>query len=208
MISLITLGQKHWTKKHSTMFRTKVTISCLQVVLGILHQLGPVLDLQINLRFLKLVWNDSPNPKTLVSYQNYVSSTIRTKVTISLLEVVLGLLQPSTPFLTSRSIWGSWNWSQMIPPNPKHWFDTKITPLAWSEPKLKFHSMRSFWASYRPSTLFLAFRSIWGSWKLSPMIPLTPKHSVWYQNCFSNIIRTNWKCPCICLLLCGLLVYR
>ena len=105
-----------------------------------------VLDLQIN---LKLVSNDSPNPKTLVWYQNYIS-----------------------------------------------------------EPKFRFHFMRSFWAFYRPSTLFLAFRSIWGSWKLSPMIPLTPKHSVWYQNCFSSIIRTNWKCPCICLLLCGLLVYR
>ena len=99
MISLITLGQKHWTKKHSTIFRTKVTMSCLQVVLGLLQHLCPVLDLQINLRFLKLVWNDSPNPKTLVWYQNYVSSTIRTKVTISLHEVVLGLLQTLHPVL-------------------------------------------------------------------------------------------------------------
>ena len=124
MISLITLGQKHWTKKHSTIFRTKVTMSCLQVVLGLLHQLGPVLDLQINLRFLKLVWNDSPNPKTLVWYQNYVSSTIRTKVTISLHEVVLGLLQTPTLFLAFRSIWGSWKLSPTIQ------FDTKIVSLA------------------------------------------------------------------------------
>ena len=86
-------------KKHSTMFGTKATISCLQVVLGLPQHLGPVLDLQINLRFLKLVWNDSPNRKTLVWYQNYVSSTIRTKVTISLHEVVLGLLQTLHPVL-------------------------------------------------------------------------------------------------------------
>ena len=108
-----------------------------------------VLDLQIN---LKLVSNDSPNPKTLVWYQNYVS-----------------------------------------------------------KPKLQFHSTRSFWAFYRPSTLFLAFRSIWGSWKWSPMIPLTQRHSVWYQNCFSSTIWTRWKCPknpSICLSLCGLPVYR
>ena len=170
---MITLGQKHLIchqKTFSTKFRTKVTISCLQVVLGLLQPLDPdwwflipknlgfraqiksvasseplsrpwpptsltpcsrfpspstwlmrsvgsflhllhVLDLQIN---LKLVSNDSPNPKTLVWYQNYVS-----------------------------------------------------------EPKFQFHFMRSFWAFYRPSTLFLAFRSIWGSWKWSPMIPLT-----------------------------------
>ena len=136
------------------------------------------------------------------------STMFGTKVTISCLQVVLGLLQHLDPVLDLQSILGSWNWSEMIPPTAKHWYDTKIMSQARSEPKLQFHSMRSFWASYRPSTLFLAFRSIWGSWKLSPMIPLTPKHSVWYQNCFSNIIRTNWKCPCICLLLCGLLVYR
>ena len=93
------LAKNIGAKKHSTMFRTKVTISCLQVVLGLLQHLGPVLDLQINLRFLKLVWNDSPNRKTLVWYQNYVSSTIRTKVTIPLHEVVLGLLQTLHPVL-------------------------------------------------------------------------------------------------------------
>ena len=49
--------------------------------------------------FLTSRSNDSPNPKTLVWYQNYVSSTIRTKVTISLHEVVLGLLQTLHPVL-------------------------------------------------------------------------------------------------------------
>ena len=50
-------------------------------------------------------------------YQNYVSSTIRTKVTISLHEVVLGLLLPSTLFLTFRSIR---KWYKTIPHAPKH----------------------------------------------------------------------------------------
>ena len=86
-------------KTFSTMFRTKVTISLLEVVLGLLQPLHPVLDLQINLRFLKLVSNDSPKPKTLVWYQNYASSMIRTKVKISLHEVVLGLLQTLHPVL-------------------------------------------------------------------------------------------------------------
>ena len=51
-------------KTFSTMFRTKVTISCLQVVLGLLQPLDPVLDLQINLRLLKMVPNDFSYPKT------------------------------------------------------------------------------------------------------------------------------------------------
>ena len=137
-------------KKHSTMFRTKVTISCLKVVLGLLQHRGPVLDLQN---------------------------------------------------LESRSIWGSWNWSEMIPPTPKHWYDTKIMSQARSEPKLQFHSMRLFWASYRPSTLQIDLR-------LLKIVSNDSPYPKTYQNCFSSIIRTNSKCPCICLLLCGLPVYR
>ena len=146
--------------------------------------------------------------KHLICHQKHSLPSSEPKLQFHAFKLFLVSYSTSVLFLTSRSIWGSWNWSEMIPPTAKHWYDTKLMSQARSEPKLQFHSMRSFWASYRPSTLFLAFRSIWGSWKLSPMIPLTPKHSVWYQNCFSNIIRTNWKCPCICLLLCGLLVYR
>ena len=100
----------------------------------------------------------------------------------------------SALFLTSRSIWGSWNWSEMIPPTAKHWYDTKIMSQARSEQKLQFHSMRSFWASYRPSTLFLAFRSIWGSWKLSQMISHAQKHGVWHQNQGSSMLR-SWVTP-------------
>ena len=46
------------------MFRTKVTISLLEVVLGLLQPHHPVLDLHINLGPLKMVPNDSPYPKT------------------------------------------------------------------------------------------------------------------------------------------------
>ena len=46
------------------MFTTKLTISLLEVVLGRLQPLYPVLDLQINLRLLKMVPNDFPYPKT------------------------------------------------------------------------------------------------------------------------------------------------
>jgi len=46
------------------MFRTKVTISLLEVVIGLLQPLHPVLDLQIDLRLLKMVLNGFPYPKT------------------------------------------------------------------------------------------------------------------------------------------------
>ena len=46
------------------MFRTKVIISLLEEVLGLLQPLHLVLDLQIDLRLTKMVPNDSPYPKT------------------------------------------------------------------------------------------------------------------------------------------------
>ena len=45
------------------MFRTQVTISLLEVVLGLQH-LHPVLDLKFDLRLLKMVPNDSSYTKT------------------------------------------------------------------------------------------------------------------------------------------------
>ena len=47
------------------MFRTKVTISLLEVVVGLLQLLHPVLDLQVDLRLMNMVPNDVPWPKTL-----------------------------------------------------------------------------------------------------------------------------------------------
>ena len=52
-------------KQVSSMFRTKVTISLLEVVLGLLQLLHPVLDLQVDLRLMNMVPNDFPWPKTL-----------------------------------------------------------------------------------------------------------------------------------------------
>ena len=81
------------------MFRTKVTISLLEVVLGLVQPLHPVLDLQIHLRLLKWSQMIPHTQKHWVQHQNQVSSMFRTKVTISLPEVVLGLLQPFHPVL-------------------------------------------------------------------------------------------------------------
>ena len=41
-------------------------VSLLEVVLGLLQLLHPVLDLQVSLRRLKLITNDFPWPKTCV----------------------------------------------------------------------------------------------------------------------------------------------
>ena len=76
------------------MFITKVPISLLEAVLGLVLPLHTVLVLQIDLRLMKMVPIDYP-------YQNIgVDTKIKsTKVTISLLEVVLGLLQRLHPVL-------------------------------------------------------------------------------------------------------------
>ena len=60
------------------MFRTKVTISLLEVIIGLLQPLPPVLNLQIDLRLLKMVLNGFPYPKTPnTKHQNQVSSMLR-----------------------------------------------------------------------------------------------------------------------------------
>ena len=49
---MISHAKKPWVwqqKQVSTMFRTKVTISLLEVLLGLLQHLHPVLDIQVNL---------------------------------------------------------------------------------------------------------------------------------------------------------------
>ena len=97
------------------MFRTKVTISLLEVILGLLQPLHPVLDLQLELRLMKRIPNDLPCQKNIG-------------------------------------------------------FDTTSKSLACSEPKLQFHSLKSYLASYSTSIQFLTSRSILGSWRRSPMI--------------------------------------
>ena len=44
------------------MFRTKVTISILEVILGLLQPLHPVLELRVELRLMEMVPNDFPFP--------------------------------------------------------------------------------------------------------------------------------------------------
>ena len=70
--------------------RTKVTI----LPLGLLQPLHPVLDLQVGGKLLKMVPKDFPWPKHGSRSQIQESRRLRTKFTGSLLEVVLGLLQP------------------------------------------------------------------------------------------------------------------
>ena len=124
---MITLGQKHLIchqKPFSTKFRTKVTISCLQVVLGLLQPLDPDWWFLIpkNLGFraqIKSVASSEPwsrpwPPTALTPCSRFTSPSTW----------VLALFFTCCMFLTSRLIW---SWSQMIPPTPKHWFDTKIT---------------------------------------------------------------------------------
>jgi len=66
---MISHGPKH-VFRHQNHFsrrlRTKVTVSLLEVVLGLLQPLHPVLDLQVGLRLLKMAPNDFPWPKTWV----------------------------------------------------------------------------------------------------------------------------------------------
>ena len=81
----------------SSRFRTKVTFSLIVVVLCLLQPLHPVVDLQINVRFLKVVSKDSSYLKCCID-----TSTIRTKFTILLHEFLLGLLQPLNPVIELR----------------------------------------------------------------------------------------------------------
>ena len=55
--------QKVWGVTPKLSLRTKVIISLLEEVLGLLQPLHPVLDLWIELRLLKINPNDSPYPK-------------------------------------------------------------------------------------------------------------------------------------------------
>ena len=60
---------KHWFfhQNHvSIMLRSWVRISLLEVLLDLLQPLHPVLGLQVDVRLLKMVTNDSPYPKILV----------------------------------------------------------------------------------------------------------------------------------------------
>ena len=88
--------KKTWCVTPKLTLRTKVIISLLEVVLGLLQPLHPVLELQIDLWLTKMVPYDSPCQKTWCVKPKL---SLRTKIIISLLEEVLGLLQPIHPVL-------------------------------------------------------------------------------------------------------------
>ena len=109
------------------MFRTKVIISLLEEVLGLLQSLHPILELQIDLWLTKRVPYDSSCQKTWCVKPKL---SLRTKIIISLLEEVLGLLQPIHPVLGLQI---NLRLTKMVPhdspwfPMPKNMgFDTKI----------------------------------------------------------------------------------
>ena len=88
--------QKTWCVTPKLSLRTKVIISLLEEVLGLLQSLHPILELQIDLWLTKMVPYDSPCQKI---WGVTPKLSLRTKVIISLLEEVLGLLQPLHPVL-------------------------------------------------------------------------------------------------------------
>ena len=66
---MISHGPKHVFRHQNQVSRrlgTTFTVSLLDVILGLLQSLHPVLDLQVGLRLLKMVPNDFPWPKTWV----------------------------------------------------------------------------------------------------------------------------------------------
>ena len=66
---MISYGPKHGfshQNQFSRRLRTKVKVSLLEVVLGLLQPLHPVPDLQVGLRLMKMVPNDFSWPKTWV----------------------------------------------------------------------------------------------------------------------------------------------
>ena len=118
------------------MFRTKFITSLLEVILGLLQPLQPVLHLQINVRFLKMVPNESPYQKPLVWYQNQVSRMIRTQFISSCHDAILGLLQTPHPV---RDLQFEMRHLKMVPngsPYPKTlgltpWPPTSPPPHSW-----------------------------------------------------------------------------
>ena len=81
--------QKTWGLTPKSSVRFKLIISLLEEVLGLLQSLHPILELQIDLWLTKMVPYDSPCQKV---WGVTPKLSLRTKVIISLLEEVPGLL--------------------------------------------------------------------------------------------------------------------
>ena len=89
-----------------------------QVVLVLLHPLHPLLDLQVDIRFIKMVPNDLPWPKTCLAPNLGIYS-------------LKWFWTSYIPFLTFRSTWGLWKWFQMLSHSPKHvpWHQNDVSSL-------------------------------------------------------------------------------
>ena len=65
--------------------------------------------------------NDSTYSKNWVWRQTIVLACSEPKFQFHSLKLSLASYYPSTLFLSFRSIWGSWKWSQLITHTQKHW---------------------------------------------------------------------------------------
>ena len=152
-------GSQKWShmiphvKKHevwhqnqvSSMFRTKLIISLLEDVLGLLQSLNPVLDLQNDLRLTQMVPYDSPwfpMPKNM-GFDTKIKCQIQ--------------INNFTPWR------GPW------PP-------TAPPPISWPSDQSEAHENGPTWF---------------------PMVPHAKEHGVWHQNQVSiawpEIFDTLWK---------------
>ena len=92
--------------------------SLFQIALVLLHPLHPLLDLQVDVRFMKMVPNDLPWPKTCLAPNLGIYS-------------LKWFWTSYIPFLTFRSTWGLWKWFQMLSHSPKHvpWHQNDVSSL-------------------------------------------------------------------------------
>ena len=85
------------------------------------------------------------------------------------------------------------NGSKLFPIPKNLGFSTRNQSSARSEPKFKFHSLKSSLVSYSPSILFFTSRLSWGSWKWSQRISHSHKPWVLHQKQISSMFRTKVK---------------
>ena len=149
---MILHNSKHgfWHQNHvSSMLRSWVTpqvrISLFDVLLDLLQPIHPILGLQVDLRFLKMVPYNSFITQNMGFDTRAISIACseadNPKLEFHLLKSSLTSYGPSTLFLTFWSIWGSWKLSQMIPHHPEHvfWHQNHVFSMfrSWITPQVK-----------------------------------------------------------------------
>ena len=71
-----------WSNSASEHARDFILVSTGIVLLDLLQPVQPVLEVQVNLRLLEMVPNDSPYPKTWGLAKNQVSKMLLSRVTL------------------------------------------------------------------------------------------------------------------------------